>query len=97
MSPHLDERGRRLFGANAALTIWHGGMILVKEATELSYSTSKKGMEELKSKNPPLAQKRIRRSGGGRKTKTTEYPSLTNEISSLIEPQTLGAHIPQIH
>ena len=62
----LDERGRRLFAANEALTLGRGGVTAVSAATGIARSTINRGIAELKAGNNQLGE-RIRRRGGGRK------------------------------
>ena len=45
----LDERGRRLFAANEALALGHGGVTATAKATSLARSTINRGIRELRS------------------------------------------------
>ena len=45
----LDERGRRLFAANEALALGHGGVTATSAATGLARSTIRRAIVELQS------------------------------------------------
>ena len=47
LSPHLDERGRRLLAASEAQAAGHGGIVAVWRATGLAASTIGRGLREL--------------------------------------------------
>ena len=73
MWPHLNERGRRMLAAAEAAQIGYGGVSLVSHACGLSRVTITKGMSELKRK--PLPEDRVRRSGGGRRRRSSAIPN----------------------
>jgi hypothetical protein len=83
---YLDERGRRLFAANEALTLGHGGVTAVSAASGIARSTINRGIAELKAggQEPPEAE-RIRRPGGGRKSAIERQPGLVTALEELIE------------
>ena len=62
----LDERGRRLFAANEALALGHGGVTAASAATGLARSTVRRAIVELQSGVNPIGD-RVIREGGGRK------------------------------
>jgi hypothetical protein len=69
----LNELERRRWAATEALTLGRGGITLVSSALRMSPNTIKRGIQELEAGQPkPESEKgsRIRRSGGGRKSKT---------------------------
>jgi hypothetical protein len=80
----LDERGRRLFAANEALALGHGGVTAASIATGLARSTINRGMQELRSARNGLGS-RLRRPGGGRKSALTQQPELPAALETLIE------------
>ena len=86
--PHLNERGRRMLAAAEAVDIGHGGVSLVSHACGLSRVTITKGISELGER--PLAEDRVRRSGGGRKKLTVRDPKLSVLLESLVEPLARG-------
>ena len=47
LSPHLDERGRRLFAASEARAAGRGGIAAVSRATGIAASTIGRGLKEL--------------------------------------------------
>ena len=88
MWPHLNERSRRMVAGAEALQIGYGGVSLVSRACGLSRVTVTKAIQELK--DTPLAEGRIRRSGGGRRQLTDLDPGLLAALESLVEPLTRG-------
>ena len=86
--PHLDERARRLFAANEARQLGHGGVSMVSRACGLSRVTIMKGLLELE--EPPLPVGRVRRPGGGRLALVVRDPDLPQRLEALVEPLTRG-------
>jgi hypothetical protein len=86
--PHLDERARRLFAANEARQLGHGGVSMVSRACGLSRVTIMKGLQELE--EPPLPAGRVRRPGGGRLPLVVRDPDLPRRLEALVEPLTRG-------
>jgi hypothetical protein len=76
-----------LAGAEA-LQIGYGGVSLVSRACGLSRVTVTKAIKELR--EIPIAEGRIRRSGGGRRHLAELDPGLTDALESLVEPLTRG-------
>src|SRR4030042_88566 len=74
----LNERSRRLWAASEALEIGWGGVTTVAEATQLSQTTVRAGIAELKIPRrgkAALPPERIRRPGGGRPRATLNDPA----------------------
>jgi transposase len=91
LSPHIDERVRRLCLASEALAIGRGGVSLVAAETGVSRPTIAAGIRELKGNaSSPLVESRIRREGGGRKRIVEKDPELKTALESLVEPVTRG-------
>ena len=88
MWPHLNERSRRMLAGAEALQIGYGGVSLVSQACGLSRVTVTKAIRELQ--ETPIAEGRIRRSGGGRRPLTELDPGLTSALEALVEPMTRG-------
>src|ERR1700730_277042 len=86
--PHLDERARRLFAANEARQLGHGGVSMVSRACGLSRVTIMKGLQELE--EPPLPAGRVRRPRGGRLALVVRDPDLPRRCAALVEPLTRG-------
>src|SRR5258705_13857887 len=87
MAPLLDERSRRRWAASEARMIGHGGVSAVAEATGLARRTIYRGLEDL---GVSVGNDRIRRWGGGRKSRVAEDPTLLSDLRSLLEPVTRG-------
>ena len=85
---HLDERSRRMMGANEALNDGHGGISLISRACGLSRVTITKGIRELDEQ--PIDAGRIRRPGGGRYNLLVHDPELPRVLETLVEPLTRG-------
>ena len=89
LSPHLDERGRRLTAAAEAAAAGRGGIAAVSRATGIAVSTIGRGLSDL-SGDTPLEAGRIRRAGGGRKPLTETKKGLLPALLALIEPDASG-------
>ncbi|CAN5824852.1 ISAzo13 family transposase [soil metagenome] len=88
LSPHLDERQRRLWAGAEARALGRGGMMVVARTSGLSLPTVRKGMRELEAGGPPLAG--VRRPGGGRKSAVARDPELPAALERLVSPDTRG-------
>jgi transposase len=91
----LDEATKRRWAGIEALTIGRGGENLVFEATGISRTTIRKGMNEVREKTDDdliekQAKTRIRTPGGGRKSLVTTNPAILAILHSLLEPVTSG-------
>jgi hypothetical protein len=65
----LNERQRRLYSAELAIDLGHGGIKVVSKALEIDPKTISVGIKELElGKELPLD--RVRQQGGGRKKKS---------------------------
>ena len=93
LSPHLDERLRRLWAAAEAQALGFGGAVAVERCTGVSRRAIAVGSRELQQPRARKAQPesgRIRRSGGGRKKAIDKDPRLLAELLALVEPATRG-------
>jgi len=88
LEPFLDERGRRLFAANEALSLGRGGVSAVSFATGIARSTINRGVAELRASG--VAGPRIRRPGAGRRRAETSQPGLLEAIETLVEDAIRG-------
>ncbi|GAA0699806.1 hypothetical protein GCM10010193_63160 [Kitasatospora atroaurantiaca] len=88
--PHLNERQRRLALATEARLLGHGGVRTVARIAGASESTVRKGVFELEAGVEPLADGRIRRPGGGRKSAIELDPGLLPALLALVEPDERG-------
>jgi hypothetical protein len=89
LAPYLDERARRLFAANEALTAGWGGITAVSQATGVARSTIGRGLVELRSDDAQLTG-RIRRAGGGSKAKIETEPGLLEALEDLVQSAIRG-------
>jgi hypothetical protein len=89
LSPHLDERGRRVFAASEARTAGYGGIAAVSRATGIAASTIGRGLDEL-ADTAALDASRVRRPGGGRKPLVLTDASLLDDLLSLVSPGERG-------
>jgi hypothetical protein len=89
LSPHLNERERRLLAATEATAAGYGGIVAVSQATGIAASTIGRGLKELVG-GAAIALGRVRRSGGGRKPLTVTNPALLTDLLALVEPAERG-------
>jgi len=89
----LNERSRRLWAASEALEIGWGGVTAVAAATQMSQTTVRAGIVELKTPRrgkTALPPERIRNPGGGRRRATLNDPQLLPTLDGLVEPTSRG-------
>ena len=89
LSPHLNERERRLFAATEATAAGYGGIAAVSAATGIAVSTIGRGLKDLAEAGGLLAG-RVRRAGGGRKPLVAGNPGLLRDLMALVEPGERG-------
>ena len=89
LSPHLDERARRLAAATEAAAAGYGGIAAVSRATGIAASTIGRGKKDLAG-DTPLEPGRVRRAGGGRKSLVEKTPELEKDLLALVEPDSRG-------
>lgn len=88
LEPFLDERGRRLFAANEALSFGRGGVSAVSSATGIARSTINRGIAELRASHEN--ETRIRRPGAGRRRAEASQPGLLGAIETLVDDAIRG-------
>jgi hypothetical protein len=88
MMPLLNERQRRLYLANEAVSYGRGGVSLVSRISGMSRTTITKALEELN--NEHTIDGNIRRSGGGRKFVELNYPGIEEKVRKIIDGKTYG-------
>lgn len=88
LSPHLNERQRRLWAGAEARALGRGGITLVSAATGISRPTLYKALDELDA--PPLESARVRHPGGGRKQLRDRDPELEAALDALVDPDSRG-------
>jgi hypothetical protein len=89
LSPHLNERERRLLAATEATAAGYGGIAAVSQATGIAASTIGRGLKQLAGEDA-LALGRVRRAGGGRKPLVATDPDLLADLMALVEPGERG-------
>ena len=89
LSPHLDERRRRLTAATEAAAAGYGGIAAASRASGLARSTIGRGLDDLAGPTP-LEPGRIRRHGGGRKPLIEKDARLVPALLALVEPEARG-------
>jgi hypothetical protein len=89
LDPVLDEQARRRFAAAEALAVGHGGVTLVAQVTGIARSTINRGKAEIEASRS-AGEGRVRRAGGGRKSKTEADPTLLGDLQKLLEASTRG-------
>ena len=85
----LDERSRRLLVAAESEAMGRRGISTVAKATGVSRQVIRQGIAELR-QSAVLPERRIRRSGGGRKSAVKLDPSLKTDLEELLESTTRG-------
>jgi len=90
LSPHLDERRRRLLAAATVKEIGRGGIAAVSRITGIAASTIGRGLKELSAPTPLLPVGRVRRPGAGRKPLTKKDPTLVRDLLALVAPHERG-------
>jgi hypothetical protein len=84
----MDERQKRLYLANEAISYGHGSISLVSRMSGMSRTTITKAVDELN--NGDSIDGKTRRSGGGRKFVESHYPDIEKRIRKIIEGKTYG-------
>src|ERR1700728_524239 len=89
VSPHLNERERRLFAATEAAAAGYGGVAGLSAATGIAVSTIGRGLKDL-AEASGLVPGRVRRAGGGRKPLVDRDPDLMDDLMALVDPGERG-------
>ena len=89
VSPHLNERERRLLAATEASAAGYGWIAAVSQATGIAASTIGRGLKDLAGETAVVLG-RVRRKGGGRKPLVVTNPALLTELLALVEPGERG-------
>ena len=89
LSPLLDEQLLRRFVAAEAIAAGYGGVSLVSRITNIARSTINRGIDEI-NENRDAGHGRVRKAGGGRKSKVSNDPALLDDLKTLVEPATRG-------
>ncbi len=88
VTPHLDERQRRVLAGSVARALGRGGIAAVAEAAGMSRSTLQDAVGQIDSGMEVSG--RVRAPGGGRPRATERDPTLLGDLDVLVEPETRG-------
>jgi DDE family transposase len=90
LSPHLNERQRRLLLAAEARLLGHGAVRAVAQVAGVSETTVRRGVFELEEGQDPFQDGRARRAGGGRRSAGELDAGLVPALLALVEPDERG-------
>jgi biotin operon repressor len=90
ISPFLDEKSKRLYMANLALSLGRGGKLQISRSLGVSRVRIDNGIKELLGQKPLSADNKKRREGGGRKSIDIHQPDICEQIENIISPHTRG-------
>lgn len=88
VTPHLDERQRRVLAGSVARALGRGGIVAVAEATGMSRSTVQGAVTQVDVGME--VSDRVRAPGGGRPRLVDTDPTLRSDLDSLVDPETRG-------
>src|SRR5439155_16794118 len=88
LTPHLDERQRRLLAGAQARALGRGGVAAVARVSGMSRSTVQTGASEV-DEGPELTG-RVRRPGAGRPRLEDRDPGLVDALDALVDPTSRG-------
>ena len=87
----LSEKDKRKYAAIEAVKLGYGGIIYIARVLGVDRNTIAKGIKELKSESDTTCnQQRIRRRGGGRKSRESEIPDLNEFFLEVLKNHTAG-------
>jgi len=86
----FNERQTRLYAAEKAMAMGHGGIAIMAQVSGLSERTIRRGIDELETGNLGEMPERERRAGGGRKPSEEVDPSLVGDLELLMGETTAG-------
>lgn len=86
--PSLNEQTRRIFAANEAIDLGHGGISRVSRLLNISRVTITKGIFEIKSESIEIG--RIRKSGGGRHSIQISNPMVLEKLEAIVDSNSRG-------
>lgn len=86
---NLNERSRRLVAAFLFLAVSKQKIKDFASSIKIDPKTIRKGIKELVT-NSVLSKNRVRKNGGGRKSKIDEYPGFLENLGNIAEDQLAG-------
>ena len=89
LKPIMDERVARVWAGTEARSLGKGGITAVCEATGMSRTRVRRGIQEAKGKLIP-PKRRVRRPGAGRPRIAEDDPELLTRLEQLVEPLCRG-------
>ena len=89
MAPVLNEQSRRRFVAMEAQALGHGGVSLMAQISGLARRTIYHGLSDIRDRRS-AEPGRVRRRGGGRKSKAAEDRNLLADLQCIVAPATRG-------
>ena len=89
MAPVLNEQSRRRFVALEAQALGRGGVSLMARISGLARRTIYRGLSDIRERQA-VEPGRVRRRGGGRKSKAAEDPTLVADLERIVAPATRG-------
>jgi hypothetical protein len=90
MIGQLNERQARLYVAEKAIELGHGGIRHMAAITGMNRQTIRKGVQELDAGITVEAPERIRRRGGGRKRIEQVQPHILRDLAAIMRAATAG-------
>lgn len=90
MCSSLNEAQRRWYVAKEAMACGRGGIKAMHKLTGMSRATIIKGMRELRERDTPDYEGRIRRPGAGRKKIRDMNPRVVKDLEDIMEENTVG-------
>ncbi|MEG4944205.1 ISAzo13 family transposase [Microcoleus sp. F4-D5] len=89
----LSEKDRRKYAAVEALKLGRGGINYIADVLKIDRNTIAKGIKELQTESDPMFfnEQRIRRVGGGRKTRDSQIPNLNESFLKVLNDRTAGS------
>jgi len=83
----LNERQWRIYLAVEAKRIGRGGISQVARDAQVTRGTIRKGIVEIESGQASVERQRVRRTGGGRKRRSAQDPTLVTDLDALVDPK----------
>jgi transposase len=94
ISPHLNEKQRRLYAAACAIELGPAGVTTMANLITMCRQTISVGIKDLQGDQLQERQ-RVRQKGGGRKQKA-DNPKLKSDLNDLVESSTRGDPMSQL-
>lgn len=86
----LSEKDRRRYAAIEAMKLPYGGKKYIAELFSCDHKTLERGLSDLEKKEE-LKKKRVRESGGGRKSIISQTPEINDVFLDVVKDRTAGS------